>query len=102
MAFMYLHLFSDGGKIRAQIRNDGKISSLGGPHSRDSHAPFSVMRIEGFAGIECIDDRQLIDELLRRYSSKQLFDKLQFELTNLELLDILRRRFVNYDGTPRE
>jgi len=95
MTFMYLHLRTDkDGKIHATVMSHGALtfSSLGGPNSQASHGPFAVFRIEGFDGLENVDERLLMQELFRRYTTKELLQQLQINMTTRELIELLSDR----------
>jgi hypothetical protein len=95
MSFMYLHLStSASGGIHALVQNQGvlKVTSLGGPNSQLSNQPFAVFRIESFDGLEHLSDNELVDEILRRFTTKELLQKLQIHLTSKELLELLVNR----------
>jgi hypothetical protein len=94
MSFTYLHLFADEGDIYAEVRNSGELtfSSLGGPNSRPSKRPFAVFALEEFTGLSAIPDRQLLDELFRRYTTKEIASRLNLTLSTDELIELLRQR----------
>jgi hypothetical protein len=90
---MYLHLrVNDQGSIKATIKNDGDLGTLGTSSSQNSRAPFAVFRIEEFDGIEALDDRALMDEVFRRFSTKDMMTRLQINLTDAEIIAMIRDR----------
>lgn len=93
--FMYLHLrVGSNGEIHAEVKNSGELtfSSLGGPSGQRSDYPFSVMRIERFDGLSAINEEQLLAEILRRYSTKELLHHLGLEFTDDELVTLVKDR----------
>lgn len=93
--FMYLRLDTDeNGKVHATVLNQGSLpfSSLGGPNSQRSDGPFSVMKIHSFLGLENIDENDLLQEVFRRYTTKELIDHLIPRFTKDELLGMIRDR----------
>lgn len=93
MPFMYLHLFAGhDGKLRAEIKNHGSFNTLGTGSSQMSQAPSAVFRLEAFLGIECIEERDLLNELMKRYTTKELMRRFSLEFSDQELLDMLRER----------
>jgi hypothetical protein len=99
MGFMYLHLRTadQGREIRATVMSHGAptVSSLGGPNSRPSHGPFAVFQIDGFDGLENVDEKLLMQELFRRYTTKELLQQLQLNMTTRELLELLSDRLTD-------
>ena len=94
MAFMYLHLEADeAGHIKATVKNNGATpTSLGGPNSQMTHAPFAVVRVWEFDGIGAIDDRTILDEVFRRFTTKDLANQLNIHMTDKELVNLLSDR----------
>jgi hypothetical protein len=98
MTFMYLHLMTDQyGKVHASVKNNGALtfSSLGGPDSQGSHGPFAVFKIEDFDGIENIDNENLLNELLRRFTVRQLIQYIQIHMSTKEILELLSERLTD-------
>lgn len=91
---MYLVLDIKNGKLVASIKNDGRFAprSLGTGSSQLTHSPVAVFRIEGFDGIQCVSDDELIWELQRRFSTTGLIEKMEAHLTNEELMAIMAER----------
>lgn len=92
--FMYLVLDIKDGKLVASIKNDGKFAprSLGTESSQLTHSPVAVFRIEGFDGIDCISDDELIFELHKRFTVTKLLDRMNVYLTDDELMAIMTER----------
>lgn len=101
MSFMYLSLWTDKeGKAVAKLQNHGALqfSSLGGPNSRRTDHPFAVFQIDTFQGIEALDDGELVKELLRRFTTKEILQRLQIHLTSDEILRLLSDRLKGRAG----
>lgn len=100
MPFMYLHLTVDQstGGVDAEIRNEGQINSLGGPHSRSMAIPFAVFQVQNFTGIDCISDSEIMAEIMRRFTTRELFQKLRLKFTNGELLEMMAGRLRPESG----
>lgn len=94
MPFMYLHLHTDDDGINAEVKNSGELSfsSLGGASSQRSDRPFAVFRIASFSGLSAVDEVQLLDELMRRMTTKELMRHFSLSFTTDELLEMLRTR----------
>ena len=98
MTFMYLVLHTEDEKIHAKVVSRGSLqfSSLGGPNSRSwvgpGPAPFAVLQIEAFDGLESVQDADLLGEIMRRKSTKELQDWLIPRIPTDELFELLRKR----------
>jgi hypothetical protein len=91
---MYLALDVREDGIFASVKNDGnfKYASLGTANTQLAHAPAAVMRIQAFDGIDCITDEQIIAELMRRFSTKDIIRILGIRLSSEDLLRLLELR----------
>jgi hypothetical protein len=98
MPFMYLIIDVDvqNGTIRASVKNSGKLlyKTLGTDSARLSNGPSAVFQIDGFDGIKCINDDDVIEEIKRRFSNQglDLMHKIGIYLTDEELIDMIRER----------
>lgn len=95
MPFMYLHLRADKERqIHATVKSQGEMKThhLGTENSRWSSSPFAVFQLESFDGIECIDTDELVAELRRRMTPKQLMQRIEFQFTSEELLEMVAKR----------
>jgi len=95
MTFMYLSIRPDKeGKLHVRLQDNGsfKVHSLGGPNSRMTHDAEIIMRVEGFDGLDALADKDLVSELLRRFTTKELLQRLQIRLSNEELLQLVADR----------
>jgi hypothetical protein len=92
--FMYLQLKSVGGKIHATVVPHGMLeyASLGSRNSRLTDAPFATFQIDAFDRLEVITDNELMQEVFRRFTSKDLLQRLEIHLTARELIDMLLAR----------
>jgi len=91
--FMYLQLSrEDNGHVHVRVVNEGTVRSLGAPNSRNSHQPLAVFAIDGFDGIECIEEDVLWDELQRRPVYGGLASRFLREAATEDLLAELARR----------
>jgi hypothetical protein len=98
MTFQYLHLkVTNSGGIRAEVHNQGTLpqrQSIGTQNSRNSNGPFQIIQIEEFTGLECIDTADLRDELTKRMTQEKIVQFLAHELTNEQLMEIIRNRLA--------
>lgn len=96
MAFMYLHLRyahnerGYGSGVRASVRTDGNLRSLGTENSRFTEQPFAVFALSEFDGLENVETGTLIELLLQRMSASDLLKQLKYKLTFDELIELLR------------
>jgi hypothetical protein len=82
------------GAISAEVKNHGALqfSSLGGPNSKSSIQPFAVIEIDQFTGIDCIDDDDLYEEMLRRYGHEGLLKRMRADLSNEDVAAMVKER----------
>jgi len=95
MTFMYLQIRTDKeGKLHAVVTNDGNLRSLGTANSRVAgwNAPVGAFQIDSFDGLDAIQTEDLITEVYKRYSTKELLRSAQIRMTGQEILDLLRER----------
>lgn len=94
MTFMYLALDIEDGKLVASVKNQGDLRyhSLGTENSRLTHAPVGVFQIERFDGLGCIDDEDLLDELIKRLGSEEVVRRLGTQMDDDFLLRLVARR----------
>lgn len=96
MTFMYLHIRADGdGKVVAEVRTTGELRTLGSSNTRigvGTTLPIMVARIDEFVGLENIDTDDLFAELFSRLSTKEMMDRIRFQLSDGEVLELLRQR----------
>jgi hypothetical protein len=93
---MYLHLNAgkNVGDISVEVKNHGALqfSSLGTSSSQRTDHPFAVFKIAQFTGIDCIDTDDLYEELLRRYGSEGLLERMQRDLSNEDVATMVKER----------
>ncbi len=97
--FMYLHLYTSpnrSGNVVAKVRNTGYLGKpdIENSQSSSSTTPFAVFRIEEFTGLSCIDIDDIIAEIKNRLSTKQILRKLDMDLTNEDIIEILQERMM--------
>lgn len=94
MTFMYLMLKNTENGIAVTVVNDGVVpSSLGSANSRWSVGrPFAIYAIDSFDGLEAISTKDLLVEIQQRLSPQELRNRLKWEITTEELLEMLRER----------
>ncbi len=98
MSFMYIHLGKDdrSGEIIAVVKTHGDLSqaspSVGAENTRLSRSPFAVFQVDKFVGLENIDTDELVAELQRRMTAAQLMQRIEFQFTSKELLDMVAER----------
>lgn len=91
MGFQYLHLSANtDGEIYAKVATTGP--SLGSETSRSSKGPFAVFQIESFTGLPQINNEDLLNELLKRFTIPQLMKRLEWQLSNDELMELIDKR----------
>lgn len=99
MSFMYLHLRTIEGKIHATVKVHGDLvrQSVGHQNTQFTNGPFAVFQVHEFDGFENLSDKDLIEELFRRFSSMELLQRLQLRLTADDIMAILRDRLKGLD-----